>query len=103
ASQLHVSDVRRVTGDARHLADLPVEIIISSIDRSSAVLQRLPHGAIIIPADAQPYTDMIAGCAELLDKELGQASPSAGVTRRISEIIMLQIIGYARSRLPGGI
>lgn len=82
---------------------MPVEILASSIDRSAAVLQRLPHGAIIIPADAAPYSDIIHGCSALIDIERASGEVESGVTRRLAEIIMLQLVAYARSRLLHGI
>lgn len=102
-SHLHISDVRRVIGDAGADDDMPVEILASSIDRSAAVLQRLPHGAIIIPADASPYCDMIRGCSALIDIERASGEEESGVTRRLAEVIMLQLVAYARSRLLHGI
>jgi AraC-like DNA-binding protein len=102
-SHVHISDVRRVIGDIGVEHDMPVEILASSIDRSAAVLQRLPHGAIIIPADASPYSDMIHGCSALIDIERASGEGESGVTRRLAEIIMLQLVAYARSRLLHGI
>jgi AraC-like DNA-binding protein len=102
-SHLHISDIRRVIGDIGDDHDMPVEILASSIDRSAAVLQRLPHGAIIIPADASPYSDMIQGCSALIDIERASGEEETGVTRRLAEIIMLQLVAYARSRLLHGI
>jgi AraC-like DNA-binding protein len=102
-SHVHISDIRRVIGDIRDDHGLPVEILASSIDRSAAVLQRLPHGAIIIPADAAPYSDMIRGCSALVDIERASGEADAGVTRRLAEIILLQLVAYARSRLLHGI
>lgn len=102
-SNVHVSDIRRVIGDLSDDHDMPVEILAGSIDRSSAVLQRLPHGAIIIPADASPYSDMIHGCSALIDIERSSGNEESGVTRRLAEIQMLQLVAYARSRLLHGI
>jgi AraC-like DNA-binding protein len=102
-SHVHISDVRRVIGDIGVEHDMPVEILASSIDRSAAVLQRLPHGAIIIPADAAPYSTMIQGCSALIDIERTSGEGESGVTRRLAEIIMLQLVAYARSRLLHGI
>ena len=102
-SHVHVSDIRRVAGDQADNHDMPVEILASSIDRSAAVLQRLPHGAIIIPADAAPYSDMIHGCSALIELERASGDVETGVTRRLAEIIMLQLVAYARSRLLRGI
>jgi AraC-like DNA-binding protein len=102
-SHVHISDVRRVVSDQGNNHDLPVEILASSIDRSAAVLQRLPHGAIIIPADASPFSDMIQGCSALIEIERATGEEESGVTRRLAEIIMLQLVAYARSRLLHGI
>jgi len=102
-SHVHVSDIRRVLGDRGDRDDLPVEILASSIDRSAAVLQRLPHGAIIIPADAAPHSTLIQGCSALIDIERASGEEESGVTRRLAEIIMLQLVAYVRSRLLHGI
>ncbi len=102
-SHVHISDIRRVIGTLGDDQDLPVEILASSIDRSAAVLQRLPHGTIIIPADASPYSDMLRGCSALIDIERASGQEDSGVTRRLAEIILLQLVGYARSRLLHGI
>lgn len=102
-SHVHVSDVRRVIGDLGDHHDMPVEILASSIDRSSAVLQRLPHGAIIVPANASPFSDIIQGCSALIDIERTSGQEESGVTRRLAEIQMLQLVAYARSRLLHGI
>lgn len=102
-SHIHKADYRNLAKHPASPEQWPVEISASSIDRGAAVLQRLPHGAIIIPHNAQPFSQIISGCDQLLKIELGQKNPSAGVTRRLSEIIMLQIIGYARSRLFDGL
>tara|TARA_A100001391_G_scaffold119260_1_gene81178 strand:+ start:24472 stop:25401 length:930 start_codon:yes stop_codon:yes gene_type:complete len=101
SSHIHASDIRKRAGGSTSTGDLPVEIAISSIDRSAAVLQRLPNGAIVVPADAAPYSSIMRGCIDMIDTELAQPSPSTAVTRRLAEIIMLQLIGYARSRLLG--
>ncbi len=102
-SHVHISDIRRVVDDIAADHDMPVEILASSIDRSAAVLQRLPHGAIIIPANASPYSDMIHGCSALIDIERASGEEETGVTRRLAEIIMLQLVAYARARLLHGI
>ncbi len=67
------------------------------------MLQRLPNGAIIIPANASPYSDIIQGCSALIDIERASGEAVSGVTRRLAEIEMLQLVAYARSRLLHGV
>ena len=101
ASHVHTSLVRKLA-QGTSCEDLPVKLIVSGIDRSAAVLQRLPHGAIVIPREADPFASMIEGCVELI--ELNRAGPHAdeGTQRRLAEVMMLQMIGYARSKLWAG-
>jgi AraC-like DNA-binding protein len=101
ASHVHMSHVRKLAKGTL-AEDLPVRLVLSSIDRSAAVLQRLPHGAIVIPADADPYAGIIKGCVELAELDRSGSQGDEGVRRRLAEVIMLQIIGYARSRLWAG-
>ena len=102
ASQLHASQIRRVGKSREGEADLPLKLIVSSIDRSAAVLQRLPHGAIVIPEDAAPYSEIISGCVKLIELERTAHRPEPGTLRRLAEVIMLQLVGFARSRLLAG-
>lgn len=101
ASHIHRSLVRKLAQDTSR-DDMPVKLIVSGIDRSAAVLQRLPHGAIVIPPEADPFARVIEGCVELI--ELDRAGPYAdkGTQRRLAEVMMLQMIGYARSKLWAG-
>ena len=101
-THLHPSDIARVGGDRADSSDLPFELFMSGIDRSAAVLQRLPHGAIIIAATARPYADMIRGCVELIELDQERDDGDSEVSRRLSEVIMLQIVNFARSRLWQG-
>lgn len=101
ASHVHVSSIRRLAKSAA-APDFPVKLIVSGIDRSAAVLQRLPHGAIVIPSEAEPFTSMIRRCVELIEMDKNGAHSDEGTQRRLAEVIMLQIIGYARSRLWAG-
>jgi AraC-like DNA-binding protein len=103
STKLHVSEMRKRGVPGVSDDELPVEIFSGSIDRSLAVLQRLPHGAIIIPADAKPYAQMMAGCASLTELELSQPAPDGAVIRRLSEIVMLQLVAFARNRLLHGL
>lgn len=100
ASHVHRSRVKQPDGSGEQ--DLPLRMIVSSIDRSAAVLQRLPHGAIIIPADAAPHSSMIQGCFQLIELEQRQGSGDLSILRRLGEVIMLQLIAFARSRLWHG-
>jgi len=106
-THLHHSDVGRVgggrvSGDGGDASDLPLVLFTSSIDRSAAVLQRLPHGTIIVPAEAQPYADMIRGCVDLIALDKGSSGNDSEVSRRLAEVIMLQLVSFARSRLWHG-
>ena len=98
-SHLHRADLQRVAGGQGGPSDMPLELIMSSIDRSAAVLQRLPHGAVIIPADADPFATMIRGCVELIELDQATAGPDSGVSRRLAEVIMLQLVAFVRSQL----
>ena len=99
SSQLHPAERGARHGNADFAGALPVEIFTGSIDRSVAVLQRLPWGSIVIPARAEPYASLIAKAVEMLECLDEGSSSERGVARRLAEIIMLQIVGYARERL----
>jgi AraC-like DNA-binding protein len=98
-SHIHPREVRRLSDGRAGPADLPLELIVSSIDRSSAVLQRLPYGAIVIPVDARPFADTIRGCVELIELDRMSGMAIEGVARRLTEVIMLQLIAWSRSSL----
>lgn len=102
ASHVHPSISRRLRAN-RGTEDFPLRLVVSSIDRSAAVLQRLPQGTIIIPVSARPYSQMIEDCVQLVERDRASAYPDPGVQRRLAEIIMLQLVGFARSRLWSGL
>jgi AraC-like DNA-binding protein len=79
-------------------SESPVEIVLSSVDRRTAVLQRLKHGAIIIPPTAKPHADMIRSCVDLVDRNQRKKNPDLGITRRLAEVIMLELVAFARSQ-----
>ena len=99
ASHLHASALRNAENGKMGKEQFPFRLIVSSVDRSSAVLQRLPNGAILIPEDAQPYAGMIKGCVELMQFHLLGRDVDTSVMRRLSEIIMLQLFRFSRSQL----
>lgn len=83
------------------LRDQPahVELLASSVDRRAAVLQGLQHGAIVIPPRADPHAAMIRGCVDLIELNRLSSAPDQGIARRLAEVIMLEIVSFARSRL----
>lgn len=101
ASHVHASHIRRLRKTAT-ADDMPVKLTISSIDRSAAVLQKLPHGAIIIPGDAEPFAEIIKNCVKLIELDRKGPHSDQGTQRRLAEVIMLQIISFARSNLWAG-
>lgn len=78
--------------------ELPVDLVLSSIDRKGALLQRLPRGTILIPPEAQPHSGMIRGCVDLIERNTRRARPEPGTTRRLAEVIMLELVDFARTR-----
>lgn len=101
-SHLHRSDINRATRGRPGQTDMPLELVMSSIDRSAAVLQRLPHGAIVVPDTASPFAAIIRGCVDLITIDQESGMPDPGVSRRLAEVIMLQLVAFARSRLWHG-
>lgn len=99
---LHPTDANRIAPGEPVGEELPLEIVMSSTDRSAAVLQGLPHGAIIIPATADPFAKMIRGCVDLADVHKASGIPDDGIYRRLAEIILLQLVAFARSKLWHG-
>lgn len=78
--------------------ELPVDLVMSSIDRKAALLQRLRDGTILIPPEAQPHSGIIRGCVDLIERNTRRARPEPGITRRLAEVIMLELVGYARAQ-----
>ena len=99
STKLPRSAIRKGRGPRAGDDELPVEIFSGSIDRSLAVLQRLPHGAIIIPPDAGRCAQMMKGSASLIELELSEPNPDWAVVRRLSEIVMLELVTFARTGL----
>lgn len=100
ASHIHPADQRgsRPPSDAAIRTSTDVELFISSVDRSAAVLQRLPDGVIHIPAGAAPHAELIALAVGAIVGLMAQPSSQEGVMRRFAEIIMLQLVDFARLR-----
>lgn len=97
-SQLEPRQAQRAGPLATGAQDFPVEIALSSIDRRAAVLQRLKHGTIIIPPTALPHAAMIRGCVELIDRNQLARRPEPGISRRLAEVIMLELVAFARAQ-----
>lgn len=73
-------------------------LFISSIPRRMGVLQQLPDGLILIPADAQPFATILRHSVATHVCELDNPMPDGGdaVIRRCAEICMIQFVRYAR-------
>lgn len=99
SSHLHPAVVRKAGGGKDLETELPLEIFCSSIDRSAAVLQRLPNGTIFIERDKAPFSDILRRCVELI--ELVQLTDETGpvAIRKLAEVIMFQLVAVSRSRL----
>ncbi|CAM4189099.1 HTH araC/xylS-type domain-containing protein [Novosphingobium lubricantis] len=98
-SHLHPADVRQLNSNQGPSDELPLEIFCSSIDRSAAVLQRLPNGSIVIERGDQPYADILARCIELIELVSANDETGGAAVRKLAEVIMFQIVAFSRSRL----
>ena len=78
--------------------DFPVEIILSSVDLRTVVLQRLRRGLLIIPPSAKPHSEIIRGCVDLVDRNQRRKFPDQGIMRRLAEVIMLELVAFARAQ-----
>ena len=99
SSHLHPADLRQMGLEQEWGAELPLEIFCSSIDRSAAVLQRLPNGSIIIKGGDQPHGDILARCVELIELVSANDETGGAAVRKLAEVIMFQIVAFSRSRL----
>jgi hypothetical protein len=76
-----------------------VELLASNVDREFAVLQHLDRGIILIPPSAHPFSGIIRLAAEMVEIELAGEPDNDAIQRRVSEIIMIQIVRFAQSSL----
>lgn len=82
-------------------AGTEIELFVSSIPRRMGVLQRLPDGIIVVPADAEPAARILRNAVELhlAAFETGGARHDEAIVRRCAEICLIQFVRYARSRV----
>ncbi|MEJ2632904.1 MAG: hypothetical protein P8011_07965 [Acidihalobacter sp.] len=76
-----------------------MELLASNVDREFAVLQHLDRGVILIPPPAHPFSGIIRLAAEMVEIELAGEPDNDAIQRRVSEIIMIQIVRFAQSSL----
>lgn len=99
ASHVPPRELRRLVPHGAGEGELPLELLACSVGRSSALLQGLESGAIVVPPEAQPQAAMIRGCIDLIELELASAAPQPGTQRRLAEVVLLQLIAHARALL----
>lgn len=76
----------------------PVEISMARVDIRTAVLQRLRRGILVIPSSAKPHSEIIRGCVDLVDRTQRRKFPDQGIVRRLAEVIMLELVAFARAQ-----
>lgn len=77
------------------------ELFTASIDRRAALLQGLDRGTIVVPPEAEPYAAVIRRIVEVIaiDHQRRRGAGDDLVVRRCAEIIMAELIAYAREAL----
>lgn len=77
-------------------ASCAVEIFAGSIDKRAAILQRLPGGVIVIPPETPEYSTNIQTLVSMMEQQHVMHKDDNGVCRKLSEIILIMLINYAR-------
>lgn len=77
--------------------DNNVEIYAGSIDKRAAILQRLPAGLISIPPKTPKYSAQIQTLLSMIEQHQAFRHADDGVCRKLSEVILILLINYARN------
>lgn len=87
-------DARLVNASTKHAARL----LVSSIGHQHAFIRQLPGDVLIVRHDEAPWGPLMASSTALLAEVLDGATPELAITRRLCEIIMLQLLRYVQAQ-----